>query len=60
MILESWSLMINEIDQKYSDEIKSQKYDNEIVERRKQLYKQLSFYLPELTDLDIVSTFMYI
>lgn len=59
MILESWSLMINELDQKYKNKPKGKEYDDEFYFKRKQLYESLSIYLPD-SDYGIVPTFMHI
>lgn len=59
MILESWSLMINKLDQKYKNKVKGDIYDAELVENRKQLYKLLSNFLPD-SDFGVVPTFMHI
>ena len=60
MILESWSLTINKLDQKYDNKTKSKNYDKELVAMRKKLYDILNEYLPENNYFDIFETFMFL
>ncbi|KAK8852979.1 hypothetical protein M9Y10_017976 [Tritrichomonas musculus] len=60
LILESWSLTITEIDQKYSEFKKSEKYKKELEKKVNELIFTLKNYFPSHGDWDIVSTFMHI
>ncbi|KAK8889422.1 hypothetical protein M9Y10_034168 [Tritrichomonas musculus] len=59
MILQSWSLMINELDQKYMNKKKGTKYEEELNNNISNLYKSLEKYLPN-QDFSIVQTFFHI
>lgn len=65
MILESWSLFINQAEQKYQKNYKKTPYQQFILNEYNQFKKQLEIYLPQSKnmnsdDFEIVPTFMNI
>ncbi|KAK8887859.1 hypothetical protein M9Y10_038918 [Tritrichomonas musculus] len=59
MILESWSLMMDEVDHS-GVEIGTEEYQNELQKGIVNLCKKLDYYLPESKAKGIVPTFMHI
>lgn len=59
LILESWSLMMNELDMEFVDKPKDKHFENALIAKRKELYKSLDEFIPR-GENNIVKTFIHV